>query len=436
MRRRILLLVSGVTLLVVLAFAIPLAILIRNAVAQRAERATVDEANGIALFLRDGVPSTDAITSYLRSLPSGRSASVVLPNGTVLGTAPPGDALTQRPPDFPRGGDDEHGGRAPAPDVALQSIPGGKIATTAVSSRDGPYLVRVFVSNDALRSGVTRWWLLLGAGSLLLLVIGVAGGELVTRRIVAPLTRTAETAHRVSAGDLTARAPTTGPREVAAVGSALNRLADRIDELIAEERETVADMSHRMRTPLTALRLDAESLRDPVEAERIGAHVSALERTLTAVIRAARRQQREGRLPSTDATAVVHDRVTFWSALTDEQDRTHTVALPDGPLLVRASEEDLSAALDALLENIVAHTPDATGFTVQLAASEGGAVLAVGDEGAGVPDGAGVRGRSDRGSSGLGLSIARQVAEASGGTMTIGRSEQGGALISLRFGAP
>ena len=89
------------------------------------------------------------------------------------------------------------------------------------------------------------------------------------------------------------------------MGVALNQLADRIDELIAEERETVADLSHRLRTPLTALRLDAEALRDPAERERIGEHVSSVERTLTAVIHSARRPQREGRMPSGDATSVV-----------------------------------------------------------------------------------------------------------------------------------
>ena len=76
-------------------------------------------------------------------------------------------------------------------------------------------------------------------------------GELLTRRIIRPLVDTAQTAQQLSIGDTTARAPTDGPREVADVGVALNRLADRIDELIAEERETVADLSHRLRTPLT-----------------------------------------------------------------------------------------------------------------------------------------------------------------------------------------
>ena len=245
-------------------------------------------------------------------------------------------------------------------------VPGGEIAQQVVRSDAGTYRVVVYESTSALRSGETNCWLLLAGASLFLLLVGAIGGEVLTRRIVRPLLVTAQTAHRISAGDVTARAPTAGPREVAEVGTALNRLADRIDELIAEERETVADLSHRLRTPLTALRLDAEALRDPVEAERVGSHVSEVERTLTAVIRAARRPQREGRMPSSDATAVVGDRVEFWSALADDQGRGYKVALPTGPLPVRAGAEDLAAAVDALLENVIAHTPEGAGFAVSL----------------------------------------------------------------------
>jgi signal transduction histidine kinase len=298
------------------------------------------------------------------------------------------------------------------------------------------YVVRVFLSNAARHAGVGKWWLLLIGGSAGLLLIGVGAGEVLTRRIVRPLTRTAQTAHQLSVGDTTARAPTEGPREVAEVGTALNRLADRIDELIAEERETVADLSHRLRTPLTALRLDAEALRDPAEAERVGAHVSAVERTLTAVIHAARRPQREGRLPSCDATEVIRERVRFWSALAEDQGRARAVALPESPLLVRASADDLAAAIDALLENVIAHTPEGVPFAVRLWDEADGVHLEVSDEGPGLPEDAFVRGRSDRGSSGLGLDIARRCAEAGGGSMTLATGSSGGAVITLRLARP
>jgi signal transduction histidine kinase len=298
------------------------------------------------------------------------------------------------------------------------------------------YFIRVYASSDSLSSGETGWLLLLGLGSLGMLVLAAGAGELLTRRIVRPLVDTAATAQQLGSGDTTARAPTTGPQEIADVGRALNRLADRIDELIAEERETAADMSHRLRTPLTALRLDAEALHDPAEAERVGSHVTALERMLTAVIHAARRPQREGRMPSSDATAVVGARVEFWSALAEDQERVGRLDLPAEPLLVRAGAEDLAAAVDALLENVVAHTPEGTGFGVRLRATDGGAELTVSDDGPGMPTDEPVRGRSDRGSSGLGLDIVRRCAVASGGSMTLGSGASGGAVITLVLGAP
>ncbi|HZE49347.1 MAG TPA: HAMP domain-containing sensor histidine kinase [Jatrophihabitantaceae bacterium] len=448
MRRRILLLVTGITVLVVLAFAIPVAFLVRSTVEQRSERSIRDEAAAIAHFLNAGAPTDASIATYLAGLTqtADRCASVQTPDGTLLGKAAPQGGGIQpfvAPSGLPSGADDNRpNGPAGGPgyDAAqVHPVPGGKAAELSVkASEDGMYRIQVFASNSALHSGESGWYALLAGGSIGLLLIGVVGGELVTRRIVRPLTHTAQTAHQISAGDTTARAPTDGPREVAEVGTALNRLADRIDELIAEERETAADLSHRMRTPLTALRLDAEALRSPDEATRIGGHVTALERTLTAVIHAARRPQREGRMPSTDATAVVASRIAYWSALTDEQERSRSVRLPDGPLFVRASSEDLAAAVDALVENVIAHTPEGTPFTVSLSTVDGGASasLVVSDSGPGLPDGAGVRGRSDRGSSGLGLDIARRCAEASGGAMYVGHSPSGGAAITLELRAP
>ena len=140
-------------------------------------------------------------------------------------------------------------------------------------------------------------------------------------------------------------------------------------------------------------------------------------------------------MPSCDAAAVVAERVAFWSALTEEQDREAAINLADSPLLVRASAEDLIAAVDALLENVVAHTPEGTAFSVQLGALAHGARLEVSDAGPGLPADALIRGRSDRGSTGLGLSIARRCAELSDGQMRVGSSALGGASVTLDLGA-
>jgi signal transduction histidine kinase len=446
MRRRILLLVTGMTTLVVLAFAVPLALLVRHVVVQDATNGIQNEANLLANYLRGGstLPTTSDISSELSGRTGSRSVSVTLPDGTVLGVLPPDAGHLPQVAGFdPR----NHDHPAAPPQATPVAWHGGKLVQLPViagpdlggAPGDGglsSYVVRAYASSGQLHSGETPWWWLLGGSSLGLLLLGVAGGELLTRRIVRPLTDTAQTAHRLSSGDTLARAPVDGPREVAEVGAALNRLADRIDELIAEERETVADLSHRMRTPLTALRLDAEALRDAGEADRIGEHVSTLERTLTAVIHAARRTQREGRLPSSDATAVVRDRVEFWSALADDQGRVSTVHVPETAVLVRASADDLAAAIDALLENVFAHTPEGTPFRVMLAATADGARLEIADAGPGLEPDAAERGRSDRGSTGLGLDIARRCAQAAGGDLQVASAVGGGTVITLLFRAP
>lgn len=431
------LLVVAVTTVVLLAFVIPLALLVRHVVYQDATKALQDKANRVANYLRGTfpAPTTGQLRSFLTSLGGSSTASVQFADGTVIGTPPPGDPADL--PDvrrFRRDGPSTRGVGTPNSAIAYR---GGKLAQLPIfSDPQQPTMdvVRVFASDNQLHSGETGWWVLLTGSGLGLLLLAAGAAELLTRRLVRPLERTAATAHRISAGDVSARAPTDGPREIAEVGAALNQLGDRIDELIAEERETVADLSHRLRTPLTALRLDAEALRDPLEADRVGTHVSSLERTLTSVIHAARRPQREGRMPSCDAAAVVAERVAFWSALTEEQERAATINLADSPLLVRASAEDLIAAVDALLENVVAHTPEGTAFSVRLGALAHGARLDVSDAGPGLPADALIRGRSDRGSTGLGLSIARRCAELSGGQIRVGTSALGGASVTLDLG--
>ena len=445
MRRRILFLVVGMTTLVVVAFAIPMAFLIRSTVAQHNRDVTVNQARYVALTLRE-LTSTAQIRAFVasESNSTGRPTSVqIFDTGQTIGSTPadaqpaPGRGNSDAPAPGPSGPGGEFAPGDRGPLSQLQPAPGGHVANAVGVLRDGErFLVRVYLADADRYSGAGSKFLLLGGAALALIILGAVAGEILTRRITRPLVETAHTAQQLSHGDTTARAPTDGPTEVADVGRALNRLADRIDQLIAEERETVADLSHRLRTPLTALRLDAEALRDPSDAERVGSHVTQLERMLTAVIHAARRPQREGRLPSCDAREVVVDRVGFWSALTDEQGRRSAVELPDTPLPVRSSAEDLAAAIDALLENVVAHTPEGTGFAVMLSPTPSGARLTVSDDGSGLPPQAPVRGRSDRGSSGLGLDIARRCAEASGGSMTLGSTPSGGASITLQLAAP
>jgi signal transduction histidine kinase len=115
--------------------------------------------------------------------------------------------------------------------------------------------------------------------------------------------------------------------------------------------------------------------------------------------------------------------VRFWTPLFEDQSRAVTLDLPAGEIPVRAAREDLAAAVDALVENVAAHTKDGTAMRVTVKAEQvaggPGARLSIADDGPGIALGAGERGRSDRGSTGLGLDIARRCAEATGGRIVI-----------------
>src|SRR5262249_42102588 len=142
-----------------------------------------------------------------------------------------------------------------------EPAPGGVAIFVAVKKYNHARgaVIRTFVPNSVLWRGVTRAWLLLGLVAIGLLAMAAFVAIQLTRTLVRPLANVARAAEQLAQGDLTARAPVDGPPEIRQVSNGLNRLAARIGELLAHERETLADLSHRLRTPLTALRIDAES---------------------------------------------------------------------------------------------------------------------------------------------------------------------------------
>jgi signal transduction histidine kinase len=91
--------------------------------------------------------------------------------------------------------------------------------------------------------------------------------------------------------------------------------------------------------------------------------------------------------------------------------------------------------VDALLGNVLAHTPEGVGFRVRVRSRDGNVSLLVEDSGSGFTDVRSVRrGQSSTGSTGLGLDIVRRTAEATGGTLTIGEGSDGGGRVEVVFG--
>ena len=423
MRLRVILLVMATSSLVLISFLIPLALVLRTLAADRA----VSTATAQAQFLAPQV--TTLPTGSLRltidqiNAETSTPVTVFLPSGAELGQpAPRSDALklAQKGKSF------------------TAQVPGGAEVLVAVEGLPGgTAVISTFVPDSVLRHGVTRAWLLLGCVGLLLLVLSVAVADQLARSLIRPIKALALASDRLSDGDLSARATVAGPPEVRRAGVGLNRLAVRIGELLAHERETVADLSHRLRTPLTALRIDAESLRDGAEMERMLADVSAVERTVSGIIREARRPRSAGVRVSCDAAEVIGECAAFWWPLAEDQDRWMTVDLAPGPVPVRVSRDDLVTCADILLENVFAHTPEGAALAVRLSPRPGGAWLIVTDDGPGFGDADPTqRGLSRAGSTGLGLDIARRIAEASGGSLVVGRSAAGGGKVTVSLGSP
>ncbi|GAB2831329.1 sensor histidine kinase [Lentzea nigeriaca] len=225
-----------------------------------------------------------------------------------------------------------------------------------------------------------------------------------------------------------------GPQELEALAASINEASERTSQLLAKEREMIADVSHRLRTPLAALRLDADAVGSGPVADRIRSAVSTLGHDVDRIIQAL--QPAEGELSSTcDVASVVEARMAFWSAHAANQGRVCEIDVGE-PAWVPLSPDALGAVVDALLENVFRHTPAAAPVGVSVVRHAGWVTLVVEDGGTGVADPSSAlhRGSSGDGSTGLGLDIARAAAEATGGTIHLERGRLGGARVRLRFG--
>ncbi|CAN5843388.1 HAMP domain-containing sensor histidine kinase [soil metagenome] len=412
----------AVTSLVVIAFTVPLMLVVRRQAAERAQLNAEREAQnvaGLVALLISGSETLEpaSIEASLGQLPPG--LAVYFPDGESIGATGSNSqvSLSTR-----RG--------VPASGV---DVDGDWEVGIPISTRGGIVAVVSTATVAEQSSGV-------GVASLVLAGLGlviVAIAVLVTMRLVGelikPVDQLAEVAERLGEGDLKTRAVLDGPPELAAVATALNGLATRLSGLIEAERESLADLSHRLRTPLTSLRLQAE--RVPVAEDRI-ALTQAVDRMQTAVdglihdVRQGRKASMTG-----DLAAVVRRRLPFWQVLAQEQKRPIVQSIASGLAVVNASEEDLATLLDVLIGNVFAHTDAGVAMAVDVRSQNGQAVLTVGDAGPGFPPGLDLtaRGVSGGGSTGLGLDIVRKIAIAAGGGISTGPAAMGGAEVLVRL---
>jgi len=419
MRRRLALLSLATTALVVVSLLVPLGLLVQRQAADRArleaERTAQSTAELVALTL---VLEQDAASLEPALGPLDPGTIVALPDGSFLGEAAPDQgSLVEIAIDR----------QATISDF----VTGGWEYALPVIGRDGVAVVDVFVAEGVLREGVTGAWLLLALLGVLLIGIAVWVADRLGQRLVKPIGDLAAAARQLGGGDLDARVQVGQPEEIREVGESFNWLAGRLAELIVEEREAAADLSHRLRTPLTSLRLQAEKLSDTAESEEVLGQVDRLEQAIDQVIQATRSVPLQ-QAASSDLSAVVSARCVFWSVLAEEQGRVMSLNLDAAPVRVELSPEAVETIVDALIGNVFSHTEPTTAFAVAVGSIANRPWLEVSDEGPGLSAGHVInRGVSGAGSTGLGLDIVRRSAESVGGGIEMSDRPGGGAVARV-----
>ncbi|MFE4640967.1 ATP-binding protein [Streptomyces sp. NPDC056730] len=427
----------AVTAMVVVAFAVPLGLVIKEMARDRAFSNAERQAAAIAPTL--------SITTDREQLERAIASTNAGAGGRMAVHVPAAPGPESGRLDIGRGraAEKDLSTVQRIPRAAMAEVAGGSVLLQPTAIGSGQIaIVEIFVPQNEVSKGVTTAWLVLAGVGIALIVGSVAVADRLGVRMVEPAQRLAGAAHALGEGKLGARVPEEGPAELRSAAIAFNSMADQVVGLLANERELAADLSHRLRTPLTVLRLNAASLGEGPAADQTRAAVAQLEREVDTIIRTAREAKPHtvaaGPAGGCDVSEVVKERMDFWSALAEDEGRTARVAGIGRPVRIPVVRAELAAALDALLGNVFRHTPEGTAFAVDVHNGEDAVIVLVSDAGSGIadPKAALARGNSGgrEGSTGLGLDIVRRVAESTGGDVRIGRSVLGGTEVRIWIG--
>jgi signal transduction histidine kinase len=289
--------------------------------------------------------------------------------------------------------------------------------------------VRITYPNATLNAAVRSNWLRLAGLSGVVLLTVTAFGIVLARSVSRPVRQVQAAAHRMADGDLSLRVRTDqGPPELRDLAVTFNTMTERLAQLIDSQRRFIADASHQLRTPLTALRLRLENLAPRVAPEdraRVDAaldETTRLARLVTSLLVLARIDAATYEVVTVDVTEVVRERTETWNPVATDQGVQLRDACPAG-IRARIIPGALEQILDNLISNALQVCPSGTSVTVSAARANGGIDVHVVDEGPGMtaeqrrhaferfwrpPDAHGE-------GFGLGLAIVDQLATVSGG---------------------
>jgi signal transduction histidine kinase len=312
------------------------------------------------------------------------------------------------------------------PEVRLGDRPGGEVITSTQSGDHGE-TVTVVESRSKVSEEIGSTLLVILAVALLAVLAAAALAVRQAKRLTSPLTDLASTAERLGSGDPRPRHRRYGVPELDRIADVLDASAERIGRMLTAERRLAADASHQLRTPLTALSMRLEEIvaaSDDHEAVKEEATIALgqVERLTDVVQRLLTnsRDPRSGSAVDFDLDEVIKQQVEEWRPAYQNEDRSMDLS---GTRSLRAvgTPGAVAQVLATLIENSLTHGAGTVVLHTRVTGNQ--TVVEVTDEGPGVPPDLGARvferTVSGRNSTGLGLALARDLAEADGGRLEL-----------------
>ncbi|WP_338897887.1 ATP-binding protein [Streptomyces sp. TG1A-60] len=392
MRRRLIQSTLAVVLVVIAVFGVSLVIVETRTISNSAQERVESEAVQLTSIVDSRIIGDERITAEVLRNQVGdeRYARIEIPGQPTIeiGEKPAGDVIRHRA----KGEKDE--------------------------------IVTVEESRSAVSREVGRTLLIIAAVALLAVIAAVVLAVRQANRLASPLTDLAETAERLGSGDPRPRHKRYGVPELDRVADVLDSSAERIGRMLTAERRLAADASHQLRTPLTALsmRLEEIGLTDDPATVKEEAHIALtqVERLTDVVERLLTnsRDPRNGSAVSFELDEVIKQQLEEWRPAYRSAGRA-VVSSGKRHLQAVGTPGAVAQVLAALIENSLMHGGGTVALRTRVTGNQ--AVIEVTDEGPGVPADLGARiferAISGRNSTGIGLAVARDLAEADGGRL-------------------
>jgi signal transduction histidine kinase len=338
--------------------------------------------------------------------------------------------------------------------IAVATVYGtGKLAGTPIGT------VVLERPTGPLNQSIANLWLYLIVLAGAALAAAVLVAIYLARWVSRPLGRLDTAAGKIADGDLTVRAQTRyGPPELRRTAATFNMMAGRLEALVHGHRAMLADASHQLRTPLTALRLRLDLLATDVPpataAEVAGAQeeIARLSRLVDGLLATARAEAMTEQLETIDVFEAIAERVAAWQPVADGHNVKLIAEVSDpgkdsaiGRPMVALGAGHLEQILDNLIDNAIdaLAEPSVAGGSIRIsaAATETGTLLTVADDGPGMT--AQERSRAflryttgSQNGTGLGLAIVHRLVTANGGAIRLADTPGGGLTVAIDLPSP